>query len=256
MCGLTMAGSSPTSREPRVRAVWPQELRRAAVLLSAGSLLYWLAFAFGGWTLWIDGVGILYMDLLLAWVGVLLNVLAWPDLWDGLRDLVVDHPTETDALVARRSFFMTLALVAGAVVFLPLQYHVVSANQAWILLLYISAFPFLAWIFIPTLALHGILFGRAANFLDGPSRRLAEAGVIVLFAVAAATSAVVLANPDATVFVRSWSVGSGILPAAACLGYLLVAGSLTLHSLPEPKPAPTRGWALAKTPRGGPERFA
>ena len=186
MCGLTMAGFSPTPQVPRVRAAWPRELRRAAVLLSAGSVLYWLAFAYGGWTIWIDGVGIIYMDLLLAWGGVLLNVLAWPDLWDGLRDLVAAHPEETDALVARRSFFTTLALVAGAVIFLPLQYHVTSANQAWVLILYISAFPFLAWIFIPTLALHGILFGRTANYLDAPSRRLAEAGIVVLFSVAAA----------------------------------------------------------------------
>ena len=251
-----MAGFSPTPQVPRVRAAWPRELRRAAVLLSAGSVLYWLAFAYGGWTIWIDGVGIIYMDLLLAWGGVLLNVLAWPDLWDGLRDLVAAHPEETDALVARRSFFTTLALVAGAVIFLPLQYHVTSANQAWVLILYISAYPFLAWIFIPTLALHGILFGRTANYLDAPSRRLAEAGIVILFSVAAATTAVVLANPDATVFVRSWSVGSGVLPAAACLGYLLIAGSLTVRPVPEPKPAPTRGWALARTPRGGPERFA
>lgn len=226
------------------------------MLLSAGAVLYWLAFAFGGWTIWVDGIGILYMDLLLAWVGVLLNVLAWPDLWDGLRDLVTAHPRETDALVARRAFFTAIALVAASAVLLPLQYHITSANQAWVLILYISAFPFLAWLFIPTLALHGILFGRAANFLDAPSRRLAEAGVMILFAVAAATTAVVLANPDATVFVRSWSVGSGALPAATCVGYFLVAVGLTFHSLPEPKPAPTRGWTLAKTPRGGPERFA
>ncbi len=226
------------------------------MLLSAGAVMYWLAFAFGGWTIWVDGIGILYTDLLLAWVGVLLNALAWPDLWDGLRDLVAAHPQETDALVARRSFFMCIALIAGAVVFLPLQYHVTSASQAWVLILYISAFPFLAWLFIPTLALHGILFGRAANFLDASAKRLALAGVTILFAVAGATTAVVLSNPDATVFVRSWSVGSGVLPAAACVGYFLIAVSLTLHALPESKPAPTRGWDLAKTPRGGPERWA
>ncbi len=225
------------------------------MLLSAGAVLYWLAFAFGGWTIWVDGIGILYMDLLLAWVGVLLNLIAWPDLWDGLRDLVLAHRDATDALVARRAFFTSIALVAGALVFLPLQYHVTSASQAWVLILYISAFPFLAWLFIPTLALHGILFGRAANFLDPASKRLALAGVMTLFAVAGATTAVVLSNPDATVFVRSWSVGSGVLPAAACVGYFLIAVSLTFHDLPESKPAPTKGWALAKTPRGGPVRW-
>ncbi len=246
-----MAGSSPTPHDSRL--LWSRELRRAAVLLAGGAVLYWIAFALGGWTIWVDGIGILYMDLLLAWLGVLLNVFAWPDLWDGLRDLVAAHPKSTDAVVARRSFFMTLALVAAAIVILPLQFHVVSANQLWVFVLYISAFPFLPWIFIPTLALHGILFGRAANFLDGPARRMTAAGVMILFAVAAATTAVVLANPDATVFVRSWSVGAGVLPAAAAFGYLLVAGSLSLP--PAPEPVPTRGWGAAKTPRGGPLRI-
>ncbi len=254
MRSLTMAGFSPIPQTPRDRDVWPPELRRAAVLLASGGAFYWMAFAFGGWTIWIVGVGIIYMDLLLAWLGVLLNVLAWPDLWGGLRDLVATHPGEADAVVARRAFVITLVLVAAAIVVLPLQYHVVTASQVWVLVLYISAFPFLAWIFIPILALHGILFGRAANFLGASSRRLCQAGVLILFAVAAATMAVVLSNPDSTVFVRSWSVGFGLLPAAACLGYLLVAGSLTVHSVPEP--VPTRGWGAARTPRGGPERFA
>lgn len=247
-----MAGSPPT---PQVsRRLWSGELRRASVLLAAGSVFYWIAFALGGWTVWIDGIGIVYVDLLLAWLGVLLNVFAWPDLWDGLRDLVAAHPKSADALVARRSYFMTLALVAAAVVLLPLQYHISSPNQIWIFVLFVSAFPFLPWIFVPTLALHGILFGRAANLLDGPSKRVTEAGVIILFAVAAATTAVVLANPDATVFVRSWSVGAGALPAAASFGYLLVAGSLSMR--PAPEPVPTRGWGAAKTPRGGPVRFS
>ena len=79
---------------------------------------------------------------------------------------------------------------------------------------------------------------------------------MLLCCVPAAATAVVSATPDATVYVRSWSVGSGVLPAAACVGYLLTAGGLTVRPVPEPKPAPTRGWALARTPRGGPERFA
>ena len=87
-----MAGFSPSPRVSRARAVWPQQLRRAAVWLAAGSVLYWIAFAFGGWTVWIAGVGVVYMDLLCAWIGVLLNVLAWPVLWVGLRGLVGSIP--------------------------------------------------------------------------------------------------------------------------------------------------------------------
>ncbi len=242
-----MAGSSPNPRARRVRTPWTVELRRACFLLAASAAFYWFSFAFGGWTIYLDNVGIVYMDLLVAWIAVLLNIFAWPDLWEGLRHLVASHPKESDALVARRAFFTTLGLVALAVLILPVQYHIVSSTDVWLLLLYVSAFPFLAWIFVPILALHGILFGRVANYLDTLSRRVTQAGVVVLFAVAAATTAVVLANPGATVFVRSWSAGWGALPAAACAGYLCIASGITLHSLPEPKP--TRGWGAAITPR-------
>ncbi len=250
-----MAGTSPTPHASRGRAVWPAELRRAAVYLAASGVCYWMSFAFGGWTIWIANFGLVYMDLLLAWVAVLLNIFAWPDLWDGLRHLVTAHPKEPDALVARRAFFVALALVGGAIIFLPIQYHVYASSETLLLVLYISAFPFLAWTFIPTLALHGILFGRVGNYLAPGARRLADVGAMVLFAVAGATTFVVLQTPSPTVFVRSWSVGSGILPAAACAGYLLIATAMTMRTLPEAKPIPTRGWAAAKTPRGGPERL-
>src|SRR6266568_2141241 len=89
---------------------------------------------------------------------------------------------------------------------------------AWVAV-YVTAFPYLAWTFVPVLALHAILFGRVANYLDPRSRYLIDAGALVLFAVAAATTAVILQNPGATAFVRSWGVGRGILPAAALAGY-------------------------------------
>lgn len=251
-----MAGKSPSPRVSRAFVSWPRELHWAAVYLAASSLFYWMAYAFSDWTVWVKGLGIVYMDLILAWIAVMLGVLAWPDLWDGLRDLLLAHPEETDALVARRSFFMTLALVVAALLILPFQFRVVPTAQAWFVVLYISTYPFLAWIFIPTLALHGILFGRAGNFLAPGAKRLTDLGAMVLFAVAAATTLVVLGNPGSAAFVRSWSVGGGILPAAACGGYLLIATGVTLRDLPETKRVPTRGWAAARTPRGGPERFA
>lgn len=251
-----MAGLSPTPRASRAPVTWPSELHRAGVYLAASGVFYWMSYAFSGWTVWIAGFGLIYMDLIFAWVAVLLNIFAWPDLWDGLRDLVAAHPAAPDALVARRSFFMALALVVGAIVFLPLQYHIYASTQTLLLVLYVSTFPFLAWTFIPTLALHGILFGRVGNFLAPAARRLVDLGAMVLFAVAAATTLIVLQTPNASIFVRSWSVGYGILPAAACGGYLLIATAMTMRTVPEAKPRPTRGWAAARTPRGGPERFA
>jgi hypothetical protein len=256
MTGATMAGISPNPRTSRVFASWPRELHRAAAYLAAGGLLYWMAFAFEGWSIWISGFGIIYMDLILAWLAVLLGFMAWPDLWDGLRDLLAAHPKETDALVARRSYFVTLLLVAAAVALLPVSYHVVPTLQAWFVVLYISTFPYLAWVFIPTLALHGILFGRVGNYLAPSAKRLTDVGAMILFAVSAATTLVVLNDPGSAAFVRSWSVGGGVLPAVACVGYVLIATGMTMRSLPESKAVPTRGWALAKTPRGGPERFA
>src|SRR5205823_11615325 len=83
---------------------------------------------------------------------------------------------------------------------------------------------------ISILALHGVLFGRVAYYLESRSRRLADAGAIVLFAVAAATTGVILQNPGATAFVRSWSVGEGLLPAAALCGYVLIASGITTHT--------------------------
>ncbi len=247
MRGPTMAGSSPSPRETKGRAIWPRQLRRGAAWLAGGAILYWMAFALGGRTLWVKGLGVVYVDLLMAWIGVLLNLLAWPDLWDGLKGLVVAHPGNPDALVARRSFFMVLGLMAFAVVALPLQYRVVAPTGVWMLILYITAFPYLAWLFIPTLALYGILFGRVGNLLTPTAKHLTDAGAVVLFSVAAATTAIVLRTPASTVFVESWSVGFGALPAAASAAYVLIGIGISHRPLPQPKP--TRGWALAKTPR-------
>src|SRR5436309_990621 len=94
----------------------------------------------------------------------------------------------------------------------------------------VCSFPHLAWTFVPVLALRAILFGRVANSLDLRARYLIDAGALVLFAVAAATTAVILQNPGATAFVRSWGVGRGILPAAALAGYGLVAIGLTVDA--------------------------
>jgi hypothetical protein len=215
--------------------------------LAAGGVLYWFAYVLDGSTLWVPGFGVVYLGLLTAWIAVVLNVAAWPGLWTGLRELEARQPGDGNPVIAFRALLLTIGLVLGGIVVLPLQYHAVASTEAWILLLYVSAFPFLGWTFVPILALHGILFGRVANSLNSRHRLLADAGVALLFAVAGVTIAVVLQNPDATIFVRSWSVGQGVLPAAAAAGYVLIASGMTIHALPQPKP--TRGWGAAITPQ-------
>lgn len=227
-----MAGPSPTPRRADVRARWPRHLHRGALLLGASSALYWSSFGLGPQSLWIPGFGILHADLLLAWSAVLLHVAAWPSLWVGLRDLRVRRPADPNPVLARRAFLLALALVLAALVALPLQYHAFASTEAWLLALYATAFPFVAWAFVPILALHGILFGRVANYLDGPSRRLADLGALILFGVAAASVLVILQHPGALAFVRSWSVGRGLMPAVAFGGYALIAVGMTLHIVP------------------------
>ena len=241
-----MAGTLPHPRRATARAAWPRELHHAALVLGAAGVVYWLSFLFDGSTLWIPGVGILHLGLFAAWVAVVLNVGAWPSLWAGLRELKARHPGNRSPVIAFRAFVLTIVLALAGIVLLPLEYHTVASTQAWLLVLYVSAFPFLGWTFVPILALHGIVFARVANLLAPRYRVMAQAGALCLFAVAAVTVAVILQNPDATIFIRTWSVGLGILPAIAAAGYVLVASAMTMHALPQPKP--TRGWGAAITP--------
>src|SRR2546428_6200699 len=86
--------------------------------------------------------------------------------------------------------------------------------------------------FVPILALQGVLFGRVAGYLEPRFRYLADVGAFVLFAVAAATTGVVLQSPGATAFTQAWSLGSGILLGAALVGYVLIALGMTAHLAP------------------------
>jgi len=228
-----MAGSSPHPRAASARRSWPRDLRRAATLLGIGSALYWFSFAIGPTMVIVPTLGgALYVDLLLAWIAVLVQVAAWPSLWGGLRDLHERHPQETSPILAWRAFLLTLLLSLAAVAFLPIQYHTYASSEAWILVLYVSAFPFLAWTSIPVLALHGIVFGRVANYLGSRARYLVDFGALVLFAVAAASAVLIIEHPEAAIFVRTWSLGRGLLPAAALAGYGLIGLGLTLRAAP------------------------
>lgn len=225
-----MAGFLPHPRAASRRTSWPRELHRAAILLGASAALFWSSFAVGRWIVSTPGSGPIYLDLLLAWGAVVVHAAAWPDLWIGLQGLRARQPNDGSALLAWRAFLLTLVLILGALIVLPLEYHVIASTEAWLLVLYVTAFPYLGWTLVPVLALHGILFGRVANYMEPRARTVIDVGAIVLFAVAAATTAVILQNPGATAFVRSWSVGRGILPASALGGYLLVARGMAGHA--------------------------
>ncbi len=243
-----MPDPSPHPRSALAFAAWPRDLRRGALLLGAGGGLYWSSFALGHRPVGVPLIGIVYLDLFLAWGGVLLHIAAWPPLWLGLRDLRTRRPWEASPVLAWRAFLLTFGLVLSAVVLLPLQYHTYASTEAWLLVLYVTAFPYLAWTFIPLLVLHGVLFGRVAGFLDPPSRRLTDLGVLVLFAVAAASAAVMLQHPGVGSFVAAWSAGRGVLPGAAFLGYALVALGLSSNLRPMPVRAGLRSPRARRRP--------
>jgi hypothetical protein len=242
-----MAGPPSTPQRARHLASWPRELHHSGLLLAAGGALFWMSFVFGNAILWIPNVGAIHIDLVLAWTAVLFDIAAWPSLWVGLRDLCHRRPGEKDPILAWRAFVLSLALAISSLAILPLEYRGLSSPWTVLLLIYLSAFPYLVWTFVPILALHGIIFARVGRYLDPRSRHLTRIGAILLFAVALATSLVVLGNPGDAIFLRAWSAGKGLLPAAAGFGYLLIGWSMTLHAIPEPRP--TRGWGAAITPR-------
>jgi len=235
-----MAGLLPHPRPAPRRTSWPRELHRAALFLGIGGATYWSSFALAQRSLWIPGVGLVYVDLLLAWVAVLLHVAAWPYLWGGLRDLRARRPKDTNPVLAWRAFLFTVALTFAPLVVLPLQYRAFASSQVWLVVLYVTAFPFVPWTFIPVLALHGILFGRVANYLDPKSRHLADLGACLLFAVAGVTTAILVQYPSPLEFTRSWTVGRGLLPAAAFAAYAIIAFAMTLHVVPTGPRAQTK----------------
>lgn len=214
------------------RGTWPRDLHRAALRLGLGAALYGASFAIGPQVLWTPSLGLVYWDLLLGWMGMLLGVAAWPRLWTGLRGLRARYPRDGDAALAWRAFLLSATLVIAAAILLPIRYTAFSSGVIWPPSLYVAAFPFLPWVSVPLLVLHAILFGRVANFLDGPSRHLVDAGGLLLFAVAAATTAVILQHPGVSAFLQSWNAGGGVLPIAVLVGYALIATGMTLHATP------------------------
>jgi len=82
--------------------------------------------------------------------------------------------------------------------------------------------------------------GRSSRSSPSMASSSAASRAFVLFAVAAATTVLVLQNPGASAFVQAWSLGLGILPGAALAGYAMIAVGMTAHLAPITSWIPTR----------------
>lgn len=235
-----MAGLLPSRRAAIDHVFWARELRWAALLLAASVALFWSSLAAGQWIVPIPDSGPIYGDVLIAWIAVVVHISAWPNLWAGLHDLRARQPTDPGVVVARRALLLTLIVVVAAIILVLLEYRAMVSPDAWIFILHVTVFSYLGWSIVPILALHGVLFGRIAGCLEPRFRYLADIGAFVLFTVAAATTVVVLQNPGATAFVQAWSLGPGILPGAALVGYAMIALGMTAHLAPVTSWIPTR----------------
>src|SRR2546428_1158775 len=120
-----MRDSFLSRRASAVRPSWARALQRAALLLAALLLaasvaLFGSSLAVGRWTVSLPGSEFIYGDVLLAWIGVVAYVSAWPNLWAGLRDLQARRPTDSNGVVAWRSFSLSLlGAVATPLALLP-----------------------------------------------------------------------------------------------------------------------------------------
>src|SRR3989442_6447750 len=129
-----MRDSFLSRRASAVRPSWARALQRAALLLAASVALFGSSLAVGRWTVSLPGSEFIYGDVLLAWIGMVAYVSAWPNLWAGLRDLQARQPTDSNGVVAWRAFSLSL-LVAGAPVLGPFVHlPAVASAQALILL--------------------------------------------------------------------------------------------------------------------------
>src|SRR2546428_4495225 len=130
-----MRDSFLSRRASAVRPSWARALQRAALLLAASVALFGSSLAVGRWTVSLPGSEFIYGDVLLAWIGMVAYVSAWPNLWAGLRDLQARQPTDSNGVVAWRAFSLSLLVAVAPVVGLLLQHHALaSANERVFLL--------------------------------------------------------------------------------------------------------------------------
>jgi len=144
---------------------------------------------------------------------------AGPNLGSGLRDLRAAQPQNPNGVVAWRAFLLSFLVAVAAVVVLILQFDAIASAEAWVIIFSWSPVRLAGWALMPILALHGIVFGRVARSLEPPFQYLADLGALILFTVVAVTTVTILQSPGATAFAQAWSLGGGVLPALAAVGY-------------------------------------
>ena len=229
----------PSRQTSAVRPSGARALQRAVFLLAGSVASFGSSLAVGRWIVPLQGSEFIYGDVLLAWIGLVAFVSAWPNLWAGLRDLRARQPADSNGVVAWRAFSLTLLVAVATIVVLLLQYHAIVAADAWIFIASWSVLRLAGWSLVPILALHGIIFGRVARSLEPRFQFLTDLGALILFAVAAATTVTILQSPGTTAFVQAWSLGGGLLPAAAAVGYGLIGFGMSARSATVKAPMPT-----------------
>src|SRR2546425_9388063 len=148
--GTSMWDSIPSQGASAVRPSWARALQRAALLLAASVALFGSSLAVGLWTVSLPGSEFIYGDVLLAWIGVVAYVSAWPNLWAGLRDLQARRPTDSNGVVAWRSFSLCLLVAVATVVVLLLQYHALALAHGLVFIVSLPLLRFARWALLPT----------------------------------------------------------------------------------------------------------
>src|SRR5256885_16955529 len=134
-----MRDSFLSRRASAVRPSWPRTLQQAALLLAASVALFGSSLAVGRWTVSLPGSEFIYGDVLLAWIGVVAYVSAWPNLWAGLRDLQARRPTDSNGVVAWRSFSLCLLVAGATVLVLSCPDHALASGALVVFLLSVPA---------------------------------------------------------------------------------------------------------------------
>src|SRR2546427_5606229 len=142
-----MRDSFLSRRASAVRPSWARALQRAALLLAALLLaasvaLFGSSLAVGRWTVSLPGSEFIYGDVLLAWIGVVAYVSAWPNLWAGLRDLQARRPTDSNGVVAWRSFSLCLLVAVATLLVLMPQDQTLPSARLWFFITSLSIVRF------------------------------------------------------------------------------------------------------------------
>src|SRR3989475_11167549 len=136
-----MRDSFLSRRASAVRPACARALQRAALLLAASVALFGSSLAVGRWTVSLPGSEFIYGDVLLAWIGMVAYVSAWPNLWAGVRDLQARQPTDSNGVVAWRAFSLSLLVAVATFGVLLLPYPLPASANLWV---FIVSWPLLA----------------------------------------------------------------------------------------------------------------